>query len=167
MVEVVALELRDPSGAVAPHPRQPQDLSFAHAGAEEHRDDLEEAQILLSDVLVGRRARQPEGDIEPFEHGVRDADLLAQLVEGLVGAWWTATPELDIAECEIAGGDAIRDGVRVDPDRIETKDEAGSQHVSSGIGSVVGLEDAQLGELSDALGSRTRSLCDLIFGEPV
>ena len=40
VVEVVALELRDPSGTVAPHPRQPQDLSLAHPGAEEHRDDL-------------------------------------------------------------------------------------------------------------------------------
>ena len=90
-----------------------------------------------------------------------------ELVEGLVGTWWTASSELDIAECEIAGGDALRHGVRVDPDRVETKDEAGPQHVSSGIGSVVGLEDAQLGELSDALGSRTRALCDLILGEPV
>jgi hypothetical protein len=166
-MEVVALELRDPSGTVAPHPRQAKDLSFAHPGAEQHRDDPQEAQILLSDVLVGRRAREPECDIEPFEHGVRDADLIAQLVEGPVGTWRTASSELDIAECEVAGGDAIRDGVRVDPDRVETKDETGPQHVPWGVGSVFGLEDVQLGELSDALRGRTRALRDLILGEPV
>ena len=102
MVEVVALELRDPSGAVAPYARQPKNLSFAHPGTEEHRDDLEEAQVLLSDVLVARRTRQSEGDVEPLEHGVRDADLVAQLVEGLVGTGRTAASELDVSEREIA-----------------------------------------------------------------
>ena len=101
VMEVVALELRDPSGAVAPHARQPQDLSFAHAGAEEHRDDLEEAQVLLSHVLVGRRARQPEGDVEAFEHREGDVDLVAQLGEGPVRTRWTSTPELDVPEGQI------------------------------------------------------------------
>ena len=38
VMEVVVLELRDPSGAVAPDARQPQDLSFADSRTEEHRD---------------------------------------------------------------------------------------------------------------------------------
>jgi hypothetical protein len=57
VVEVVALELRDPASVVAPHARQPQDFAFAHARPEEHRDEPDEAQVLLAHVLFGCRAR--------------------------------------------------------------------------------------------------------------
>ena len=101
VVEVVALELRDPPGAVAPYAREPQDLTLAHAGAEEDREDLEEAQIFFSHVLVGRRARQPERDVDAFEQRERDLDLLAQLIEGSVRTWWSPSSRLDIPEGQI------------------------------------------------------------------
>src|SRR5436190_7243526 len=60
VVNVMALELRDPPGAVAPHTRQPQDVPFAQSGADEHRDELDKGQVLFSHVLLGHRARQSE-----------------------------------------------------------------------------------------------------------
>jgi hypothetical protein len=53
VVEVVALELCDPSSVVAPHAGQAEDLSFAHPGTEQHGDEPDEAQVLLAHVLFG------------------------------------------------------------------------------------------------------------------
>ncbi|MGZ5329321.1 MAG: hypothetical protein ACXWFU_13280 [Actinomycetota bacterium] len=101
VVEVMALELRDPPGAIAPHAREPQDLTLAHADAEEDREDLEEAHVFFSHVLVGCRARQPERDVDAFEQPERDLDLLAQLVEGSVRAWGSSPSRFDIPEGQI------------------------------------------------------------------
>jgi hypothetical protein len=57
--------------------------------------------------------------------------------------------------------------MRIDPHRIETENDAGSQYVSPRIGPALGLKDAQLGEQSDALWRRLHTLRDLILGEPV
>src|SRR6266542_3862772 len=101
VVKVVALELRDPPGAVAPHARQPQDIPFAQAGADEHGDESHEGQILLPHVLVERWARQSECDVDAFEHRERNVDLVAQLSKGLVRTRWTSAPDLDVPEGQI------------------------------------------------------------------
>jgi hypothetical protein len=150
VVKVVALELRDPPGAIAPDTRQPQDIPFAQSGADEHGDEPHEGQVLLSYELVGRRAREPERDVDAFEGHERDVELVTLLSKGLVRTRRTSPSDLDIPEGQIPGRECIRDGVRVDAHRIETQDESGSKHVSSRIGPVVfRLEDAHLGEQRD------------------
>lgn len=102
VVKVVALELRDPSGAVAPHARQPQDVSFAQSGAHEDGDESHEGHVLLAYVLLGRWARQPERNVDAFEGHERDVDLVTQLGKGSVRTRRTSPPDLDIAEGQIA-----------------------------------------------------------------
>ena len=98
----------------------------------------------------------------------RDVELVAQVGECSVRTRRAAPPDLDVAEGQIVRRDRIRHGVRVDAQRIETDDEAGSQHVAPRKGPVVvGLEDAQLGEQVDVFRSRPRSLRDLICGETI
>src|SRR5437764_11046148 len=101
VVKVVALELRDSSGAVAPNAGQPQDVSFAQSGADKHGDELDKGHVLLPHVLVGRRARQPERDVDAFKGYERDVDLVAQLGERSVRTRRTSPSDLDVAEGQI------------------------------------------------------------------
>ena len=52
VMEVVVLELSDPSCAVPPNAGQTQDLSFTDPRTEEHRDRCDDAEILLSHELA-------------------------------------------------------------------------------------------------------------------
>src|SRR5512132_3851573 len=97
-MQVVVLELRDPSCAVPPDAGQTQDLSFADPRTEEHRDRREDAEILLSHELAGRGARQPERDVDALEHRERDTDLVAQVGEGSIRSRRPSTSDLDVSE---------------------------------------------------------------------
>ena len=164
----MALELRDSPRAIAPNAGQPQDVSFVQSAADEHGDESHQGQVFLAHVLRRRWARQPERDVDAFEHRERNADLLTQLGEGPIGTRRPSAPDLDVAEGKIPRGERIRDSVCVDAHRIKTADESCSQHVPPRIGPVIfGLEDAQLAEQRDVFRSRPRTLRDLFRGEPI
>src|SRR5436189_197507 len=75
VMEVVALELRNPPRAVAPDPRQSQDVALADPGADEHRDEFEEAEVLLAHVLLGGGPRETERHVDALQGRERDTDL--------------------------------------------------------------------------------------------
>src|SRR5438477_6473605 len=97
-MEVVVLELRDPSCAVPPDAGHTQDLSFGDSRTEEYRDRRDDAEILLSHELAGRGTRQPERDVDALEHREGDADLVAQVGEGSIRTRRPPTSDLDVPE---------------------------------------------------------------------
>jgi hypothetical protein len=71
-VEVVRLVLRDLPGTVPKDARQLKDRALADPGAEQQRDGLDRFEVLLSDPLLARRARQTERDEEALQGLERD-----------------------------------------------------------------------------------------------
>ena len=166
-MEVVVLELRDPSRAISPDTCQTQDLSFADSRTEEHRDCRDDAEILLSHELVGRRTRQPERDVDALEHREGDAHLVAQLGEGSIRTRRPPTSDLDVPKGEVTRGQSLGDRFRIDPHRIEVEDDPGSKDRARRERLSVRLEDPELGETTDVRGGRPRSLRDFVFCEPL
>src|SRR5262249_53700889 len=115
-------------------------------------------------VVLG--SRKSEGDVDPLERRIRDADLLAQLGERPVGPWRTTPAGLDISEREIARLHGGRHGVLVDAPPIEVDHDTRPQHRRPWVRRVLlGLHDPELGESTDVLGCRAGPLRDLSLGE--
>jgi hypothetical protein len=166
-MKVVVLELRDPSCAVPPDAGQTQDLSFADSRTEQHGDRRDDAEILLSHELVGRRTRQSERDVDPLEHREGDADPLAQVGEGSIRTRRPPSSDLDVPEREVTRRQGIGDRLRIDPHRIEVEDDPGSKDCARCEGPPVRLEDPELGETTDMFRGRPRPPRDFLFCEPL
>ena len=153
-VQVVVLKLRDPPGAVAPHARHPQDLTLAHAGAEEHRDDPEEAEVFLSYELVGRGTRQSERDVEAFEH--RDGISISSLSSAKVWSERGGRRPPNSTYPRVRSPDATppRPPPRRSPIASRPRTTRARSTSRRRIGPFFGLEDPVVGEPSDARGGR-------------
>src|SRR6266487_6909481 len=148
-MEVVVLELRDPSRAISPDTCQTQDLSFADPRTEEHRNRRDDAEILLSHELLGRGTRQPERDVDSLEHRQGDADLVAQVGEGSIRTRRAPTSDLDVPERKVTRSQRLGDRLRIDPHRIQVENDPGSKYRARRERLSIRLEDPELGKTTD------------------
>jgi hypothetical protein len=155
--------LRTPS----PHTRASCSTPFPDASAEEQRERLQRANVLLTHQLIGREPRKSERDEDPLEGVEGDADLLGQLRERDVGRRMATACALEVAERQLASRDRPRQRVRIDPLAVEVLDGASPHHLMAREPHIVVLEDPEAHELLDPADGGADALGDLRLAQPV
>jgi hypothetical protein len=99
----VHLELRDSPRAVSPDAQGPQYVSLTDARAEQNRECVQDRLVFFSDVVLGARSRQAEGDVTHLQRVESKADLLAEVCKRPVTPRATPRSAFEVAQREMSG----------------------------------------------------------------
>ncbi|HYU92370.1 MAG TPA: hypothetical protein VEN95_02670 [Actinomycetota bacterium] len=163
VVEVMGLELSYAPRAVPPNAHCTQHVALANASSKEDGNGLDHWVIFLSHLLVGMRARQTDGHIEPLQGLEGDPHFFAELRERLIQAREAAHCALNVAEGQMSGRQRLGEPVRVYSLCFQFQDDPRSHDVATGKRPTFRLKDAEVRQLSNAFDARARPLGEFVL----